>query len=198
LKGKRVSSVAKSTIRFEDESTLPFDLLISFPPYVAATRYQGLPADERGFLITNTDTRQVVGHEDIYAVGDAGDFPVKQAFLALLQADAVGEHIAQRVLGHKAEARLDPISMCIMEQFDKATFAQVPLRLTGNPALPVEVRPESLDMYKVGTGEIWRMGKKLLGSAIPARIRAGQPFHAGATWAVLESGVKMMSSLFAD
>jgi NADH dehydrogenase FAD-containing subunit len=198
LKNKRVSSVEKSNVRFDDGSGLPFDLLISFPPYVAATRYPGLPSDERGFLTTNLDTRQVIGYDDIYAVGDAGDFPVKQAFLALLQADAVGEHIAQRVLGEDAVARFDPVSMCIMEQFDKATFAQVPLRLTGDPLRPVAVRDEHPEMYKVGSGEIWRVGKKLLGSAIPGRFRAGQPFHAGAAWAVLESGVKMMASLFAD
>jgi NADH dehydrogenase FAD-containing subunit len=197
-KDQRVSSVEESTVRFGDGSHFPFDLLISFPPYAAATRFEGLPADKRGFLETRNETRQVVGHDDIYAVGDAGDFPLKQAFLALLQADAVGEHIAQRVLGEPPSARVDPVSMCIMEQFDKATFAQVPLRLTGDPARPVDVRPEHPELYNVGSGEIWRAGKKLLGAAIPARFRAGQPFHAGTSWAVLESGGTMMASLFAD
>jgi NADH dehydrogenase FAD-containing subunit len=197
-KEKRVITVEASSVRFDDGSSLPFDLLISFPPYAAATRYEGLPADDRGFLKTNTDTRQLEGYPDIYAVGDAGDFPVKQAFLALLQADTVGEHLSQRILGEDAAAKFDPISMCIMEQFDKATFAQVPLKLTGDPARPVAVRPEHPELYRVGSGEIWRVGKKLLGSAIPGRFRHGQPFHAGASWAVLDSGVKVMSSLFAD
>jgi hypothetical protein len=40
-------------------------------------------------------------------------------------------------------ALFDPMSMCVMEQFDKATFAQVPLRLTGEPARPVEVRADA-------------------------------------------------------
>jgi len=66
--------------------------------------------------------------------------------------------------------------MCIMEQFDKATFAQVPLRLTGDPTLPVAVRAEDLDKYRVGSGTIWRMGKKMLGAAIPERFAAGRPF----------------------
>ncbi len=39
----------------------------------------------------------MTGHPDIYAPGDAGDFPVKQAFLAFLQADAVADHIAAEV-----------------------------------------------------------------------------------------------------
>jgi NADH dehydrogenase FAD-containing subunit len=197
-KEKRVTSVEAGSVRFDDGLALSFDLLISFPPYAAATRYDGLPADDRGFLKTNTDTRQVDGYPDIYAVGDTGDFPVKQAFLALLQADAVGEHLSQRILGEEAAAKFDPISMCIMEQFDKATFAQVPLELTGNPSRPVAVRAQHPELYRVGSGEIWRVGKKLLGAAIPGRFRHGQPFHAGASWAVLDSGVKVMSALFAD
>ena len=68
---------------------------------------------------------------DIYAVGDSGDFPVKQAFLAFLQADAAAADIGARILGREPAHRFDPISMCVMEQFDKATFAQVPLQLTG-------------------------------------------------------------------
>jgi NADH dehydrogenase FAD-containing subunit len=197
-KDKLVTNVEAGNVRFADGSGLPFDLLISFPPYAAAQRFEGLPADERGFLTTQLETRQVVGHDNVYAVGDAGDFPVKQAFLALLQADTAAEHLAQRILGEKPDAAFDPVSMCIMEQFDQATFAQVPLLVTGDPARPVAVRENAPELYKVGTGHIWRIGKKLLGSAIPGRFRAGQPFHAGASWAVLESGVKMMSALFAE
>ncbi|HZE38340.1 MAG TPA: FAD-dependent oxidoreductase, partial [Stackebrandtia sp.] len=74
-----------------------FDLLVAFPPYVAAVDYPGLPADRRGFLRTELTTRQVFGHPEIYAPGDAGDFPVKQAFLAFLQADAVADDIAAHV-----------------------------------------------------------------------------------------------------
>ena len=197
-KDRRVTSVEPGSVRFVDGGSLPFDLLITFPPYAAATRYAGMPADDRGFLTTRGDTRQVVGHDDVYAVGDAGDFPVKQAFLALLQADAVAEHLSQRILGEPPDAAFDPISMCIMEQLDQATFAQAPLRTTGDAARPVAVREDRPELYKVGTGSTWRIGKKLLGSAIPGRFRAGQPFHAGMSWSILESGVKMMSALFAD
>lgn len=197
-KEKRAIAVEPDRVRFEDGSSLPFDLLVAFPPYVAATRFEGLPSDDRGFLRTDEATRQVEGHPEIYAAGDAGDFPVKQAFLALLQADAVAEHIAQRVLGDEADARFEPVSMCIMEQLDKATFAQVPLRTTGDPERPVEVREDRIEQYRVGSGEIWRAGKKLLGVTLPGRFRAGKPFHAGASWAAMETGLKVMASLFAD
>jgi len=193
-----VRSVEQGRALYTDGTSDPFELLVSFPPYVAAQSYASLPSDDRGFLRTDAQTRQVLEHPDVYAVGDAGDFPVKQAFLALLQADTVGEHIAERVLGEDASATFDPVSMCIMEQFDKATFAQVPLRLTGDPSLPVAVREDALEQYRVGSGGIWRVGKKMLGAAIPERFGAGRPFHAGATWTLMEAGLKVMKSAFTE
>jgi len=38
----------------------------------------------------------VMGLEDVYAAGDAVDFPVKQGGLAAQQADSVAEHVAAR------------------------------------------------------------------------------------------------------
>jgi NADH dehydrogenase FAD-containing subunit len=193
-----VQAVEQAHVAYTDGSRATFDLLIAFPPYIAAQRFDALPSDDRGFLRVDAQTRQVADHPDVYAVGDAGDFPVKQAFLALLQADTVGEHIAERVLGEQPVAAFDPVSMCIMEQFDKATFAQVPLRLTGDPKLPVAVREDAADQYRVGSGGIWRVGKKMLGAAIPQRFGAGRPFHAGATWAVMEAGLGVMKSAFTE
>ncbi len=192
-----VKAVEPGRVFFASGASEPFDVLVSFPPHVAAQRYDGLPSDDRGFLRADARTRQVEGQPDIYAVGDAADFPVKQAFLALLQADAVGEHIAERILGEPPTAAFDPVSMCIMEQLDKATFAQVPLRLTGDPDVPVVVREDAVDRYLVGTGAVWRIGKKMLGAAIPERFSHGHPFHAGPSWAVMEAGLKVMTTAFA-
>ena len=87
--------------------------------------------------------------------------------------------------------------MCVMEQFDKATFAQVPLRLTGDDRLPVGVRPESQATYRVGSSPAWRLGKKLLGAYLPWRFGAGKPFHAGLPWRGMELGLNVMSRLMA-
>ncbi|MAG36892.1 MAG: hypothetical protein CL878_11715 [Dehalococcoidia bacterium] len=182
---------------YRDGQRLPFDLAISFPPYVSSTPFPGLPADERGFLQTDLATRRIVGHDDIYAVGDAGDFPVKQAFLAFLQADAASEHVAAEVRGTEPTLGFEPTSMCVMEQFDKATFAQVPLRLTGVPERPVEVRPDANGEYRVGSSPAWRLGKKLLGIYLPWRFGAGHPFHAGLPWKGMEVGLKVMSGVLA-
>jgi NADH dehydrogenase FAD-containing subunit len=196
--GEVVTEVGPGECRYADGSTRGFDHLIAFPPYVSAVSYEALPSDDRGFLETEPGTRRIVGHPDIYAPGDAGDFPVKQAFLAFLQADTVAEHIAASAGAHTFERQFDPVSMCIMEMFDKATFAQVPLELTGDPARPVTVRPDANGDYKVGTGKTWRMGKKMLGATVPMRFHAGEPFHAGLAWQAMEVGLKGMSAMLAD
>jgi NADH dehydrogenase FAD-containing subunit len=193
-----VTEIAPGAARYADGTTRAFDHLIAFPPYVSAVRYDSLPSDDRGFIETESATRQVAGHPDIYAPGDAGDFPVKQAFLAFLQADTVAEHIAAGAGLHAFEKPFDPVSMCIMEMFDKATFAQVPLEVTGDPSRPVTVRADADGDYKVGTGTTWRLGKKMLGATVPMRFHAGEPFHAGLGWQMMEVGLKGMSAVLAD
>jgi sulfide:quinone oxidoreductase len=196
--GEVVTEVHAEEVRYTDGSTRGFDHLIAFPPYVAAVRYDGLPADERGFLATDLRTRLVAGHDDVYAPGDAGDFPIKQAFLAFLQADTVAEHIAADVTGRPFTSPFDPVSMCIMEMFDTATFAKVPVELTGDPDHPVRVRPDADGAYRVGTSPVWRLGKKLLGLSVPASFAAGRPFHAGATWDAMDLGLRGMSATLAS
>ncbi|HSD79936.1 MAG TPA: FAD-dependent oxidoreductase [Solirubrobacteraceae bacterium] len=193
-----VTEVTADEVRYADGSTRRFDLLISFPPYISAVTYPGLPSDDRGFLKTDFESRLVAGQEHVYAPGDAGDFPIKQAFLAFLQADAVASTLASELGGVEPATPFDPVSMCIMEMFDNATFAQVPLELTGDPVRPVRVRPGAEDDYKVGVSPMWRLGKKMLGMAIPMRFSAGEPFHAGRGWQLMDVGLKGMKGILAD
>ncbi len=192
------TEVSADSVHYADGSTRGFDHLIAFPPYVAGVRYAGLDSDERGFVKTDLDTRLAAGHDDVYVPGDAGDFPIKQAFLAFLQADAVANHIDAELRGAEFDQPFDSVSMCIMEMFDKATFAQVPVELTGDPDRPVRVRPDADGDYKVGTSPVWRLGKKMLGFSVPMRFSAGEPFHAGKAWQAMDVGLKAMSSMLAD
>ncbi len=73
----------------------------------------------------------------------------------------------------------------------------MPLRLTGNPEKPIEVRPDANGLYRVGSSPVWRLGKKLLGLYLPWRFAAGNPFHAGLPWRGMELGLKVMSQLLA-
>ncbi|HEU4973671.1 MAG TPA: FAD-dependent oxidoreductase [Baekduia sp.] len=195
--GEVVTEVGPGEVRYADGATRGFDHLIAFPPYVAKVRYAGLPSDERGFIRTEPGTRLVTGTDDVYAPGDAGDFPIKQAFLAFLQADAVAEHVASEVTNGPFRKPFEPVSMCIMEMLDKATFAQVPVEPTGDPAAPVRVRPDADGDYRVGVSPAWRLGKKMLGFTVPARFAAGDPFHAGRAWQGMEVGIKAMSTMLA-
>jgi sulfide:quinone oxidoreductase len=102
------------------------------------------------------------------------------------------------VTGRPFDQPFDSVSMCIMEMFDKATFAQVPVELTGDPAMPVRVRPDANGDYKVGTSPLWRLGKKMLGFSVPMRFAAGEPFHAGKAWQAMDVGIKAMSGMLAD
>lgn len=198
--GEVVTKIGPDEVVYDDGATIrPYDLLIAFPPYAAAVDYHGLPRDDRGFLRTEQATRRVSGHPEIYAPGDAGDFPVKQAFLAFLQADAVADDIAVATDSTYArQARqFDPVSMCVMEMFDSATFAQVPLELTGDPARPVRVRPGAENDYRVGVSPIWRLGKKTLGVYLPLQFKAGRPFHGGRAWQAMEVALNGMSRVLA-
>lgn len=192
-----VERVEPGAVAYANGERLGYDVLAAFPPYVASTAFAGLPADERGFLDTEPGSRRVVGHPEVFAVGDAGDFPVKQAFLAFLQADAAASHLTAEILGGEPALNFDPVSMCVMEQFDKATFAQVPLRLTGDPERPVEVRPDANGHYLVGSSRPWRMGKKMLGMSVPWRFSRGEPFHGGGFWRGMDIGLRTMSSVLA-
>jgi sulfide:quinone oxidoreductase len=156
-----------------------------------------LPTDDRGFIGVEPESRRVKGRGDMFSVGDAANFPIKQAFLALLQADAAADHLAAEIKGTKPEIDYEPMSMCVMEELNKATFAQVPLKYTGDPAKPVTVDTEDTDHYKVGVSPIWRVGKKVLGIYLPWRFGSGEPFHAGFAWNAMDLGLKVMSSIYA-
>jgi NADH dehydrogenase FAD-containing subunit len=195
--GWMVERVEPRLVTYANGEQLDYDVLVAFPPYVASTPFPGLAADDRGFLATELASRRLLDHPEVFAVGDAGDFPVKQAFLAFLQADAAASHLSAEVLGGGPEIDFDPVSMCVMEQFDKATFAQVPLRLTGDPERPVEVRPDANGDYRVGSSKPWRLGKKMLGLSVPWRFSRGEPFHGGAFWQGMDAGLRAMSSVLA-
>ena len=197
-KGITVSHVEPQYVFYKSGEKKHYDLLVSFPPYVARHSYQGIAADARGFIHVDPESRRVQGEERIFAVGDAADFPIKQAFLALLQADAAAEHIAAEIERRKPELAFEPMSMCVMEEFNRATFAQVPLKYTGDATKPVAVATEDAEHYKVGVSPLWRVGKKLLGLYLPWRFGNGEPFHAGFAWEAMNVGLKAMSSVLAS
>jgi sulfide:quinone oxidoreductase len=64
-------------------------------PRLEGPRMAGLPADEAGFIPVDEHCR-VHGLTDVYAVGDATSFPIKQGGITAEQADVAAEAIAFR------------------------------------------------------------------------------------------------------
>ena len=193
-----VDHVESDAVHYKNGEAAGYDLLCSFPPYVAARTYPGLASDDRGFIqCADLGSRRAKDHPEIFVPGDAGDFPIKQAFLAFLEADAAASNLAAEIKGTSPAYDFDPISMCVMEQLDKAMFAQVPLELTGDPSLPVRVRPGMESAYKIGMGKSWRLGKSALAYYLPFRFKAGNPFHSGAPWKAMDVALKGMSMFLA-
>jgi sulfide:quinone oxidoreductase len=62
----------------------------------------------------------------------------------------------------------------------------------------VRVLPDADGDYKVGTSPLWRLGKKMLGCSVPMRFAAGEPFHAGKAWQLMDVGIHAMSGMLAD
>jgi NADH dehydrogenase FAD-containing subunit len=193
--GEHVTEVRAHAAAFAAGRVERFDLLVAAPPQRASFRYDGLPLDDHGFIRVENDTRQVVGHPEIYAPGDAGDFPLKDPFLALLEADAAAEHIAAVITGRQFKRPFDPVTMQIIDMLDKAAFAQVPLAETGDPDHPIGVRPGAEADYKVDLSHRWRAAKRVFSSYLLMQFAAGEPFQAGPGWRFLDLGVHAMAGM---
>jgi sulfide:quinone oxidoreductase len=196
--GEQLIDVRAHEAAFAGGRAERFDLLVTIPPHGPGIRYDGLPADDRGFLHVETGTRQVLGHPELYAPGDAGDFPIKDAFVSLLQADAVAHHVAAVVTGRDFKRPFDALSLSVIDMLDRAAFAQLPLEVTGDPDHPVRPRAGAEADYKLGVSPAWRMSKRMFASSVLMRFAAGEPFQAGAGWRLMDVGMRAMTGMLAD
>jgi sulfide:quinone oxidoreductase len=199
--GHALERVEQREAFFHNGVSIPFDLAVAFPPYVASTRFHNLPTDNHGFISTELTSRQVVGHPGVYAVGDTSDYPVKQAFMAFLQADAAADHLAAMVLGTDPQIDFEMINMRLMGAADASVFGRPPIAGTVNGsnghALPAGEAVDSATMdairsamYRIGSSPIWRLGKLALGTYLPWRFKAGNPFYSGLPWKGMEASLK--------
>jgi sulfide:quinone oxidoreductase len=86
---------------------LPEDRVVTLP-VLAGPGLTGVPAVADGFIPVDGHGA-VVGLEDVFAAGDATDFPIKQADLACRQAEAVAELLAQRAGAFVTPTRWKPV-----------------------------------------------------------------------------------------
>jgi sulfide:quinone oxidoreductase len=88
-----VEEVAPGRVRLGPSAgELQVDRVVTLPR-LEGPAIDGLPADARGFLVTDSHGR-VTGVPDVYAAGDITSFPVKQGGIACGQADAAAAQIA--------------------------------------------------------------------------------------------------------
>jgi sulfide:quinone oxidoreductase len=67
-------------------------------PLLRGPQLAGVPGEtDYGFIVVDVHGR-VKGLQDVYAAGDATNFPIKQGGLATQQADAVAHHLASRLI----------------------------------------------------------------------------------------------------
>jgi sulfide:quinone oxidoreductase len=77
-------------------------------PLLEGPAIEGLPTDQNGFIPIDEHAR-VYNGGDLYAAGDATNFPIKQGGLATQQADAAAEHIAARLGADLKPEAFEPI-----------------------------------------------------------------------------------------
>jgi sulfide:quinone oxidoreductase len=87
--------LAAAGIDFVGSSTEPrgADYVVTLP-LLSGPELAGVPGAQPHNFIPVDEYGRVTGLDNVYAAGDAVDFPVKQGGLAAQQADAVAEHVA--------------------------------------------------------------------------------------------------------
>ncbi len=96
---------------------LPYALLVLAPPQRGAAfiSASGL-GDAQGWVPTDRETLQALGHPDIYAIGDANDLPVaKSGAAAHFEARVVARRIIGAVRGQPDDSRYSGQVMCFLE-----------------------------------------------------------------------------------
>lgn len=117
-----LAAVEDGQLRFQDGSTVPFDLLVTVPPHRAppVVREAGL-TDEAGWIPVDGRTLETQ-HEGVFALGDVTRIPLpdgmalpKAGVFAHRQAEVVAQNIAARLLGQARRAAFDGRGYCFLE-----------------------------------------------------------------------------------
>ena len=125
-------------------------------PRIAGPAVPGLPATAEGFIPVD-EFGAVEGAPDVYAAGDATDFPVKQGGLATQQAEAAATHIAARAGALVTPRPFEPALRGLL------LTGAVPLYLHGGD------RPEAMGR------PLWPAATKVIGTRLSRRLGVDEP-----------------------
>jgi len=126
-------------VRSLEGDEIPYDLLVLIPPHggVRAVRDSGL-GDRSGWIPTDRHLMKVVGHERMYALGDATDLPVsKSGVAAHFQAEAVAGNILDEMAGRACSHAYTGRVLCFAETgLGRATIISFDYQHPPRPPLP--------------------------------------------------------------
>ena len=140
-------------------------------PLLSGPALPGVPATQPDDFIPVDEYGRVDGLDDVYAAGDAVDFPVKQGGLAAQQADAVAAHVAARLALASTQRRSGPCcGECCSRGASRGSCApayQAPTQTSPAPGTRSGGRrrrsPVAISRHTCWSAVQWRS------SAIPAR-----------------------------
>lgn len=145
-----------------DSRALRADRIIALPT-LAGPALRGVPTDDHGFIPIDVQGR-VSGLPDVWAVGDATTFPVKQGGIACQLADAVAEQLAARAGADVTPKPFRPILRGRLLTGDDAQNMTAALCGGGGEG---QVAPQAL----------WSPARKVDGRYLSAYLGPGQGFE---------------------
>ena len=129
--GVRPVEAGGGRVALSEGPCLPADSTITIP-CLEGRRIFGLPGDSEGFIPVDAHGR-VLGVEDVYVVGDAANFPVKQGGLATQQADAAAEAIAARLGSPRPPQPFRPVLRAVLLTGSAPLYLRANLYDDGTP-----------------------------------------------------------------
>lgn len=115
-----VESIGPNSMTSYDERTIEFDLLVTTPINMGASfvRESGL-GDELDHVKVDPGTFLAIGHDNIFAIGDAANLPTSKAgSVAHFAADVFVENVLDLVAGRPMARRFDGHANCFVEAGD--------------------------------------------------------------------------------
>ena len=113
---ERIDNDAKALVSY-DEREIPFDLLVTVPLHMGAefVGRSGL-GDELRFVKVDKHTLQAVGHDNIFALGDASNIPASKAgSVAHFAAEIFTENFLDHIAGRPMAKSFDGHANCFVE-----------------------------------------------------------------------------------
>lgn len=168
LPGTRVARVRPGEVHLEPEvRTRRADRVVTIP-VLRGPRIDGLPHDANGFIPIDAHG-SVRGVPDVYAAGDATDYPIKQGGLATQQADAIAELIAARAGAPIAPAPFRPVLRGMLVTSERPRY------LEADVAGSAGAHAADVPLWWPPTKVAGRFLSPFLAERLGARLAAPQP-----------------------